>query len=139
MIPSKQKRNTNRMIINFLNFTSKLVIFICYHLTKTCDILFKMTFSLMLLMTFTVMVQSYVTKWITEPNSRASQQAQKICKTNLVQRRPNSSTLVQHCTNVIQMFCVCWDVNISLARVKCCSNWYWKKTRSLEQLCSAWQ
>ena len=36
-----------------------------------------------------------------------TQQTQNICIT-FVQRRPTTSTLVQHCTNVIQMFCVCW-------------------------------
>ena len=38
---------------------------------------------------------------------RSSQQTQNICIT-FIQRRPTSSTLVQHCINVIQMFCVCW-------------------------------
>ena len=37
----------------------------------------------------------------------ASQQAQNTCKT-FVQRRPTASTLDQHCTNAIQMFCVYW-------------------------------
>ena len=33
------------------------------------------------------------------------------CLLTFVQRRPTSSTLVQHCTNVIQMFCAYWGVS----------------------------
>ena len=37
-----------------------------------------------------------------------SQETQNICIT-FMQRRPNVSTLAQHCINVIQMFCISWD------------------------------
>ena len=40
-----------------------------------------------------------------------TRRTQNMCIT-LVQRRPTSSTLVQHCTNVIQMFCVYGHVGI---------------------------
>ena len=38
---------------------------------------------------------------------KSTHRTQNICVT-FVQRRPNVFTLSQHCTNVIQMFCVYW-------------------------------
>ena len=48
----------------------------------------------------------------TNSKSALSQQTQNICIT-FVQRGPTSSTLVQHHTNVIQIFCVSCDVSVS--------------------------
>ena len=39
---------------------------------------------------------------------------------NICTRSVQSSTLVQHCTNAIKMFCACWAVGHCCATVFCC-------------------